>query len=71
MKYINVSKKSEDGLKGYAIVQGNRGEYIVSKGTIIKTFKVWRCTCPAYAYSNGKECKHIKAVKASLARGNK
>lgn len=68
MKYINVSKKSKDGLKGYAAITtaGKNEEYIVTKGIVIKKFTVWRCTCPAYAYSNGKDCKHIKAVKASL-----
>jgi hypothetical protein len=23
----------------------------------------WSCTCPAYGWSRGKECKHIKGVK--------
>jgi predicted nucleic acid-binding Zn finger protein len=66
MKYINVSKKSKNGLKGYAIAAGKNEEYIITKGVVVKKFTVWRCTCPAYAYSNGKDCKHIKAVKASL-----
>lgn len=23
----------------------------------------WTCTCPAYKYGKGTECKHIKAIK--------
>ena len=23
----------------------------------------WNCTCPAYGWSRGKECKHIKSIR--------
>ena len=65
---MNFTKLRKDpkGLKGYTYIVGRRGEYIVTKGSILKRFPVWRCTCASYAFNNGKECKHIKQVKASL-----
>lgn len=39
------------------------------KGSKGNTYKVendgswWSCTCPAYGFSRGKDCKHIKQIK--------
>jgi len=40
-----------------------------SRGNVYKELNdngVWNCSCPAYGWGRGKECKHIKNIKNSL-----
>jgi hypothetical protein len=40
-----------------------------SRGNVYKVLNdngVWNCSCPAYGWGRGKECKHIKNIKNTL-----
>jgi len=40
-------------------VEGSKG----NKYTVINDSAIWTCTCPAFGWGRGKECKHIKQIK--------
>ena len=51
-----------------AIKKQERKEYKVSgsKGnvySVVNNDGSWSCSCPAFGWSRGKDCKHIKEVK--------
>ena len=40
-----------------------------SKGNVYKVISddgFWSCSCPAHGFGRGKDCKHIKELKAKL-----
>jgi len=45
-------------------VKGSKGEiYHVYYGDHGFGYLTWSCSCPAYKYGHGKDCKHILAVQ--------
>ena len=40
-------------------VEGSKG----NKYTVINNSDIWTCTCPAFGWGRGKECKRIKQIK--------
>ena len=42
------------------LVEGSKG----NKYNVINNDGIWSCSCPAFGWGRGKECKHIKKVKA-------
>lgn len=52
-KPLNISKKIFK-------VEGSKGNVY----NVTYDSGRWSCTCPAYGWSRGKECKHIKTLKS-------
>lgn len=51
-KSLNISKRTYK-------VEGSKGNVYDVKYDSGR----WSCTCPAFGWSRGKECKHIKGIK--------
>jgi hypothetical protein len=52
-KPLNISKRTYK-------VEGSKGNVYSVKYNSGR----WSCTCPAFGWSRGKECKHIKGIKS-------
>lgn len=52
-KPLNISKRTYK-------VEGSKGNVYSVKYDSGR----WSCTCPAFGWSRGKECKHIKGIKS-------
>lgn len=40
-------------------VDGSKG----NRYTVTNANDIWDCSCPAYGFGRGRECKHIKEIK--------
>ena len=57
--YGTTSKVKPKPIKRTYSVDGSKG----NKYTVINDSDIWACTCPAFGWGRGKECKHIKQIK--------
>jgi len=64
---IIYPKKIKNGVTAYAKIQGENGEYYVTREESIANDFIltqFRCSCPSYVFNS--TCKHIKEFKSQL-----
>ena len=57
--YGTKNKIKPKPIKQTYSVDGSKG----NKSTVINDSDIWACTCPAFGWGRGKDCKHIKQIK--------
>jgi len=62
-------------MKEMGLVQPNKWKVPSSKDTSVfydvkEDNGDWECSCPSFAYSDGKECKHIRDTKVNFGNTN-
>ena len=58
IEYGTKSKEPVKVKKEY-VVAGSKG----NKYKVLNNAGVWSCSCPAFGFGHGKDCKHIKEIK--------
>ncbi len=60
--YNTLKKTEPKRIKTNYSVEGSKGNVY----KIVNDSGIWNCSCPAFGWSRGKDCKHIKSLKFKI-----
>ena len=60
--YTNIKKESSKRIKHNYNIEGSKGNVY----KVINDEGKWSCSCPAFGWSRGRDCKHIKSLKVKI-----
>jgi len=60
--YNHIKKENPKRIKSNYKVEGSKGNVY----KVVNDEGKWSCSCPAFGWSRGRDCKHIKQLKIKI-----
>ena len=60
--YNHIKKENPKKIKTNYKVEGSKGNVY----KVVNDEGKWSCSCPAFGWSRGRDCKHIKSLKIKI-----